>query len=245
MPAPRRTTADDFPVTPAPDEPGDLHSEPTPAPSNPTGSAPREGSPRRRTGGRATTGGATSPPRSPGGARPTAGPARDLKARLEEMFAGMALVPMATGDAYSAYIISSRSGHLAEAWTDLAKQNPAVKRVLENMLQGGAWGGVVLATGAMVVPILGHYGILPPVDPWAGVYGAPPVPQGTRARPMPPAAPSPDRTSPPNPRRNGAGSPATNGDGAATMTPPIAPNEPPGVVTVAGSSSRATSVPGA
>lgn len=246
----------EFPTTPTPDEPGDMGEQPTPERGRPS---------RRSTGGRTTakrdspraseTPRTTSSPASgkgTGSARPTSGgSARDLKGRLEEFFAGMALIPMAAGDVYSAHIISSRSTHLAEAWADLAKQNPAVKRVLEGLLQGGAWGGVLLASGSIVVPILGHYGVLPAMDPWAGVYGDSPAPvqQGIRARPMPgpepvdPSAfniPGYERSpSPPNPRASGAGTPLVNSDGAGTMTPPVSPGEPAGVVTVSGSNSRA------
>lgn len=253
----------DFPQTPTPDEPGSMWEGETPTPDTPAAggrgrkSAGSRGGAKRRT----TTSGAKSSPRAGSGdapPRPTGGSARDLKTRLEELFGGMALLPMAAGDHYSAHIIATRSGHLAEAWSDLAKQNPAVKRVLEGMLQGGAWGAVIMSTGAVVVPILGHYGFLPPVDPWAGLYGPAPVQQGVRARQMPPARPAPAQgpapappgppipgypTAPDNPRANGAGTPATNSDGTVNMTPPIAPGQPPGVVTVAGSRAAAPPTP--
>jgi hypothetical protein len=116
------------------------------------------------------------------------------------------------------------------------------------MLQGGAWGAVAMSTGAILVPILGHYGMLPPIDPWGGMYGPSPVPQGDRRRrhAMPPASEPqqpPQRQqqwtgrghTPDNPRANGAGTPMANSDGTDDMTPPIAAGQPAGVVTVAGS----------
>lgn len=252
-----------FPVTDPPDTPGSTWDEPG---SDTPQSGRRKGG-SRAASSRGTGKGSTSQtPRSPGGGsgRPTAGPARDLRARLEEWFSGMALLPMAVGDHYSAHIIASRAGHLAEAWADLAKTNPGVRKVLEGMLQGGAWGGVILASGSVLVPILGHYGLLPPVDPWAGLYGPPPVPQGRRPIvPPPPGQTGPQappqapqgpgmghhRGAPPivpdNPRANGAGTVATNSDGTGDMTPPIAPGQPAGVVTVAGSRSRAVQTPSA
>ncbi len=240
----------EFPRTEPPDEPGSMSGEPTPSGASGTGQAPplRRGGPAQRRAasgstGTRSTGGTTSPPRSAGDSRPTGGPARDLKGKLTELFAGMALIPMAAGDHYSAHIISTRAPHLAEAWADLARQNPAVKRILEGLVQGGAWGGVALATGSVLVPILGHYGMLPPIDPWVGQYGPPPVTQGERRRPIVPPPPGrPGPQVPPNPRANGAGSPATNDSGLRSMTPPISVGQPPGVVTVAGSSDRSTNV---
>lgn len=50
---------------------------------------------------------------------------------------------------------------LAEALNAVAKDNPVVYRNLERMLTGSNWAGVIVASGAIVLPILANHHLLP------------------------------------------------------------------------------------
>lgn len=99
-----------------------------------------------------------------------------LEARLAEALSGMVFLPAMAGDQYSAFILASRSQRFAHDLAELAKVNPRVKKTLEGLLDGGAYGGVFFSGAAMLLPILWAYGIIPPppIDPFAPFY--PPVP---------------------------------------------------------------------
>lgn len=209
----------------------------------------------------ATEGGSASPPPPPSPSGASSRPPRvgNLQKQLEQWFGAMALIPSTMGDAYSAQVIVSRSAYLAEAWADLAKQSPAVRRVLEGLVSGGAWGGAIMASCSIVIPIASYHGLLPqlgdqPLDPWAGIMPVQPPP---RVHPMPPASPPPPPGPPPpgvirvpfdvaaQVRHEGpaapAGGPVANsgpGQDPSNWTAPLTPDQPPGVVTVAGNQRR-------
>lgn len=94
-----------------------------------------------------------------------------LEARLGELIGGFALPFAAMGDMHCAGVIAQRGPALAGAWAELAQQNAAVKRVLERMLSGGAWGGVIVSTLAIAVPMAQHHGIYDGPDPFAMFFG--------------------------------------------------------------------------
>jgi hypothetical protein len=50
---------------------------------------------------------------------------------------------------------------LAEALNNAAKTNDTLYRNLERMLTGSTWGGVIVAAGAIALPILANHGLLP------------------------------------------------------------------------------------
>lgn len=186
----------------------------------------REGSDESADSGRRQAGAAaaSSPP-----PRPTSG-GRTLQSRLEELLGGLALPYSAMGDDYAAQLIATRTPAIAEAWADLAKQNAAVKRVLERLVQGTAWGGVVLSSAGLAIPLLAHHNILPlVVDPFSGMYGgAPVIPRrGDKQQRMPDWSP----IVPPPPSSDSG------------MTPPAAPDQPSGTFTVAGSTNSAAMPP--
>lgn len=114
---------------------------------------------------------------APKGKRP--GP---LAGRIES-----ALTTLGTGvfilNADDGRIVIAGSHNLAVALDGLAKENPKVRAVLERALAGGAWGAVIMATAAIVVPILANHGVVQPI---------PFVPQPT-------PSPAPDTS----PRQNG------------------------------------------
>lgn len=152
--------------------------------------------------------------------------AGSLEARIAQSLASFSVIPTFVGDPYSSFIIASRSEKFAHDLAELAKVNPRVKKMLENALDGGVYGGVIFSGMAMVIPILVRYGIIPgdpSFDPFAMFYPAVPpniVPSARAPR---------ERTA------SRAASPV--GDGPVTRVPPSqtgAPGAttPPGVVTV-------------
>lgn len=167
-----------------------------------------------------------TPPPTP---KPRPARAGSLQKRLEDWLGGLALIYKTFGDDYGAELVTDRAPHVAKAWAELAQQNPGVKRVLERLTEGGAWGAVIVSTSSLVFPLLAHHGILPPQI--AAFTGAPmaSVPAGT----MPAWGSGRQRVIIPDP-------PAV-----ADMTPPGAPDQPPGVFTVAGSNNGATMPPAA
>lgn len=95
---------------------------------------------------------ADAPLRTPGS------PQSALQKRLEALLVGFALPFAAAGDEHCATIFVQRGPIVAEAWANLAKESPAVKRVLENLLKGGAWGGAIAATLSIAIPVAAHHG---------------------------------------------------------------------------------------
>lgn len=204
---------------------------PVPADDRP----PRRGSAAKgdgkpKSGGSAKKGG-TDGTRGTGspGSPPKPGRKPQLQAKLEELLASPALVYSFAGDEYAAHIIATRTPAMAQAWYELSQQNAGIRRMLERLTQGSAWGGVILSSAAVAVPLLSHHGVIPVPDPFAALYPAPPVTSDGRRPIVPP---------PPSPAGDPAQSegPAPSGDGGRTggdYTPPIG-ESPPGVVTIAG-----------
>lgn len=143
-----------------------------------------------------------------------------LQKKLEEFFASPSLVYSFMGDEWAAQLIATRTPMMAEAWYDLSTKNAGVKRVLERLVEGGAWGAVVLSTMAVALPLAQHHGALPGSDPFSAIY--PPLPAvGERGPivPPPPSEPSRHRTH-------------REDDGRSGGAPTYIPGSPPGVVTV-------------
>lgn len=204
-----------------------------------------------------------SPPRVTRGRNDT-----QLRNDLAQYISAVSLIPMTFGDIYSAQVISTRAEYLAEAYTDLAKQNPKVRKALEAMMSGGAWGGAIVATASVLIPIAGHHGLIPAFDPWQAMMPveAPQVPAREPQRdrtftgnrdgvvtvsPDMAAAfaatmndtPTPDFGAMDDFASTLSGMPeavdrvASSGagtDSPENYTPPVAPGQPAGVVTVAG-----------
>lgn len=70
-------------------------------------------------------------------------------ARNNSVLAADGIVIVSNADAYS------------HAWCELARTDKRVYSALRKLCVGGAWGGVVIATAAIVVPIAGNHGLLP------------------------------------------------------------------------------------
>lgn len=221
MPAPRPSRAK---ASPASQASHDSDSETAQSPTgNGTGTTGTRGTPNRGPTQRA--------PRKP-----------ELQRKLEELLASPALIYGAIGDEYPANLLAARTPAMAEAWYELSKTNPAVKRLLESLTTGSAMGAVVLSSAAVVVPLLIHHGMLPlNGDPFAVMYGPVRVSEEYAQRrqhasgyPMPPAPATSDTAG-----AGGTVPPPPNTSNATDMTPPVAPGNPPGVVTVSGGNNSA------
>lgn len=154
-----------------------------------------------------------------------------LQKSLEELFAAPAMGYALIGDEWAASFVTERAPVLAEAWYKLSVESPAVRRILTRLTAGSAWGGVAVATGATVLPLLAHHDLLPVELPFdvGQDYDRPIVP------PPPSADAPPSRNSPPRERAERR----RRGGGTNDMTPPVKPGQPPGVVTVAGTNNGA------
>jgi hypothetical protein len=154
-----------------------------------------------------------------------------LQGQLEELFAMPAMAYGFVGDEYASNLIATRTPQMAEAWYELAQKNPAIKRILERLVEGSAWGGVVGSSLAVLLPLAQHHGIIPGSDPFAFLYPELPAPTGQRSGPIVPPPPTGSAATPPPNRGSGAGTPRGGG-----TTPPV------GVVTVAQSADRSVIV---
>lgn len=84
---------------------------------------------------------------------------------LNQFFGGVSIVFLFSGDAYMAELFSVRGPNLAKAYANLARQNPAVKKLLERLIAGGQYGEVVFTTLSIVLPAMSHYRVIPPIPP--------------------------------------------------------------------------------
>lgn len=201
---------------------------PTPPPPPPKPKAapkPPSGRPQGTgTSGTSGTPRASAPTRTP-----------PLQKKLEEFLSVPAMVYSAAGHDYPAQIIALRSPDLAQSLYELSKENAAIKRNLERLMEGGAWGGVILASASILVPVLSYHGLLPSRvgDPFALISPTPsasPDRDGARGPIVPPPPGSP------SPTVNGGGRDASSEPG---YTPPLRDDQPPGTVTVAGTNANA------
>ena len=185
--------------------------DPLPDDSPGEGKSPPKSSPRGR---RAAAGTGTGRPPSPA----------SLEARLTEFLSAAALPFAIAGDTYCAAILTQRTPALAHALSELAKENPGVRKVLNRMLEGSAWGGVGLAVFSIVIPVAQHHGLVPGEDPFGWQYPDTPA-RGAVA--SPPAGFGGWSTTSGN-DRSSMGAPTESDEPTMTQFP----GAPPGVVTV-------------
>lgn len=194
---------------------------PPPPPPPPPARGVQDGGPQETV----TNGASDTPPRDQAkapGPKPRTPAKPKLQRRLEEFFAAPAAVYAAVGHQYPAQILTLRSPQLAEDLYLLAEESPPVKRVLNKMLEGGAWGGVIVSAASILIPILSYHGVVPIGDPFQVIM---PAPEASQRRPIVPPPPAAAPTSSPG---------SANGGGRdEDYTPPVG-NAPPGTVTVAG-----------
>lgn len=214
-----------------------------PKPSDPTGkqsttestdTTDNSGTGGKRGGGPAAA--ANRPPRS-----------GSLEAKLGELFGSFSLIFAASGDQYCAEIVALRSPALAQSWAELARQNASVKRVLESLVEGSAWGGVIFSTLGIAIPIAKHHGLYRGPDPFSLVLPGPPPPNPS---PQPGRRGTGENGTAFHWSRNAHGEPTPrvivpdppSNHGSSDDGEPPAPiyleGAPPGVVTVAASAAQ-------
>lgn len=139
-------------------------------------------------------------------------PTRDLEKRLTEFFQSFSLIFLMSGDGHCATVIAEGAEPLAHAWTNLAKESPGVRKALNRMMTGSAWGEVVMASMAVVIPIAQHHSSFIPDIPIFGGEAESDTDQGD----SPPSAPAPAENN-----GDAASAPATR---EAVVTMPRVPN---------------------
>lgn len=112
-------------------------------------------------------------PRQPGGTR-----RKSLVKPLEEFLTTTGTLVAVLNPNDGAAIVAG-APRLAAALNNVAKDNADVYRALERMLTGSAWGGVIVAAGAIIVPIMANHNLLP--------FTLPNGPQWEEINPEPPA----------------------------------------------------------
>ena len=83
-----------------------------------------------------------------------------LEKRLSQTFT-MIAVTVSAFDPVCGGAVAERAQDLAGAWNRLAQQDPRVKKALESLMSGGAYGEALFMTGLTLLPILRHHGLLP------------------------------------------------------------------------------------
>lgn len=176
------------------------------------------------------------PPKAPPRAETRTPRKGSLESRLNE-FLGAASIPFAVaGDNYSAQIVAARSPALAKSLAELANENAAVKRVLNRIMEGSAWGGVAIASLSIILPICQHHGLIPGTDPFSAIMPGP-APSGEgqspRMRWSGGSTPTPDGSTMGAPGPGSGGDTPPNGRPSPDEYKTTVPGSPPGVVTVA------------
>ena len=88
-----------------------------------------------------------------------------LERQLKELFTTVGGIVVMFDDVCGPVVIDN-SERLAAAWAKAAEQNPRLKKMLESLLSGGAYGEVVIVTFMTLLPIFVHHGLVPP-----GLFG--------------------------------------------------------------------------
>lgn len=161
-------------------------------------------------------------PGRPAGFSPKTASVTKIRQGLVMMFtaAGMGISVL---DTYDGTVIARNAERLADAWSEVAAQNPRVRKVLEALLEGSVIGNAMLTTAMVFVPIAVHHGAAgPSLLQMAETMGVDTGDErsATAQRPVAPVS-DPIRTGPDStgatvrpPVANGA-DPATNGATAA------------------------------
>jgi hypothetical protein len=141
-------------LNPADSDAADAFGEPVPIPDAASG---RDRPPRRR----AASGGASPA----AGGSTVAGDKRPASIRKIEQALAQNFVVLGLGvslvDPFDGQTIGLNADKLAKAWADLAAQNPQVRKVLEGLLLGSAWGAAIGQTVMVALPIAVRHGYAP------------------------------------------------------------------------------------
>jgi hypothetical protein len=101
-------------------------------------------------------------------------PRSTLAPRLESLL-GMVGIAVFAVNPIDGQAILTGAPELAAALDQLARENPAVKRVLEQLLATSAWGAVAMATAKILLPIAANHELLPGMGARAEFETVPPT----------------------------------------------------------------------
>lgn len=85
---------------------------------------------------------------------------KNLTPKLEDFFTSIGTMVYALNATDGAAILEG-TPDLARSLNNLANEDERVRRMLERMLTGSAYGGVFMATAAILLPILANHNLLP------------------------------------------------------------------------------------
>lgn len=96
-----------------------------------------------------------------GGGKRAAPGSRKLQEQLAELYVSIGTMVVTPVDPLAGALFVARSDELAQTWVDLAETNPKVKKALLKLVEAGGWGGVVIAHGMLLFPVLVNRGLFP------------------------------------------------------------------------------------
>lgn len=105
-----------------------------------------------------------------------------LKEQVAELYATLGMMVVTPIDPLAGHLVAANADDLAEQWVALAETNPTVKKTLQKLVEAGGWGGVVMAHGMIILPVLVNRGAFP--DHVAGPIAAATVMQVPTAGPL-------------------------------------------------------------
>lgn len=147
----------------------------------------------------------------------------ELQKQLEDMFMMVGLMTSGAINEFDGEVIRDNAESLAESWNKVAQQNATVKRILNQMMETGAWSGALTATAAVAIPILQNHGAIPASIPHP--FAKPPHLQSPQQQPVqhPPMA-----NQPPVPNAVPQAPGQSPIQQSRSHTPPEPPPMPPG-----------------
>ena len=86
---------------------------------------------------------------------------RKLHEQVTDLYVTLGTMVVTPIDRLAGYLLVEQAEALAQTWIDLAETNPAVKRALSKLVEAGGWGGVLVAHGMVMMPVLANRGMFP------------------------------------------------------------------------------------
>lgn len=86
---------------------------------------------------------------------------KQLHEQLTDLYVSLGTMVITPVDKLAGALFVAQADELAQTWCDLADTNPAVKRALKKLVEAGGWGGVVIAHGMILMPVLANRGLFP------------------------------------------------------------------------------------
>lgn len=127
------------------------------------------------------------------GRRPVPPPPLSDRAFEAMRVAAVELVATAGGivqfvDAYDGAVVVASAEQLGTALAEVARVNPAMRRLIQAGTTGGAYGGLIVASVGVALPIMANHGLLalsfaPPVDLGGGFVVGPTRPDAGASTP--------------------------------------------------------------